>query len=200
MIAYLYDHSDIRIVLSGSEVGLLYRFIGINDPYSPLYGRPYDEIRLNPLDRDRSRDFLEKGFEQLNIDITDEELDIAVEKLDGVIGWLTYYGYLRWREKADIEEIVNRASRLAIEELKNLLKQYSPGEKRYIEVMKVVANLGRASWSEIKRGVESKMGKIPNNTLSKIIRNLVDSGVLIKKMDGYEVGDPLLRRGILGYL
>jgi len=44
MIAYAYDHLDLKI-LSGSQVGLLYGFLRVDDPEVPLYGRPFKEVR-----------------------------------------------------------------------------------------------------------------------------------------------------------
>lgn len=48
LLAYIYDNTPTRLVLSGSEVGLLYDFLGIHDPESPLFGRAYREVRLRP--------------------------------------------------------------------------------------------------------------------------------------------------------
>jgi len=34
LIAYLYDHVDVRVVVSGSQVGLMHRFLRFDDPLS----------------------------------------------------------------------------------------------------------------------------------------------------------------------
>ncbi|CUX77151.1 hypothetical protein [Thermococcus chitonophagus] len=40
-----------------------------------------------------SYDSLRKGFEELNLEVPEEEIREAVEELDGIVGWLTLYGY-----------------------------------------------------------------------------------------------------------
>jgi hypothetical protein len=49
--------------------------------------------------------------------------------------------------------------------------------------LKIIAILGRARWSKVKRGVEVRLGRIPNNTLATIIKNLVDSGFIRKETE-----------------
>ena len=39
LIAHLYDYSELRMVMTGSEVGLLHDYLGVDDPSAPLYGR-----------------------------------------------------------------------------------------------------------------------------------------------------------------
>ncbi len=35
VLAYVYDHADLKVVLTGSEVGVLYDFVGVEDPEAP---------------------------------------------------------------------------------------------------------------------------------------------------------------------
>jgi AAA+ ATPase superfamily predicted ATPase len=199
IIAYAYDHLNLKIVLSGSQVGLLYRFLRVDDPEAPLYGRPFKEVRMRKLNDEEAMEFLRKGFEQAGINVEGSVLEEARRRFDGVIGWLTYFGFSMISRREPIDRIARRASKLAISELEHALRIYRPAESRYKEVLRIIATLGHARWAQIKRGVEARIGRIPNNTLSSILRNLVDSGFLEKVKEGYKIADPVLRSGILSY-
>lgn len=93
-IAYAYDHlKNISFILSGSEMGVVYRFP--KEPEAPLYGRAYLEVRTRRLSRYEFTDFLKRGFNELNYRISREEVEEAIDRPGGIIGWLTYYGYTR---------------------------------------------------------------------------------------------------------
>ena len=112
-IAHAYDYDkNISFILTGSEVGLLYDFIGIEDSRSPLYGRYYVEVKLERLSREQSIDFLRKGFAQLNLRVSEEVLKVAYEHFDGIPGWLTFFGNAYARGEADIEKIKSIAVRM----------------------------------------------------------------------------------------
>lgn len=84
--------------------------------------------------------------------------------------------------------------------MKKNLKLYSSGEPRYREALKIVATLGATSWSEVRRGIEARLGKITDSKLSIIFRKLMDSGFIRKEGNKYTIVDPILRRGVLTYL
>jgi len=199
ILAYAYDHLDIKFIVSGSQIGLLYRFLRVNDPEAPLYGRPYIEVRLGRLSESDSRRFLLEGFKQCGVEVSEGEIEEALRWFDGVIGWLTYFGYSRAVGGEKLPSIVGKASKLALSELEHALKIYGVAEKRYREVLKAVALTNPAKWAQIKRWVEARLGRIPNNTLTTIIRNLVDSGFVEKTLDGYVISDPILRNGIIRF-
>jgi len=97
LLAYSYDNLDsLRFILSGSEVGLLHDFLGIDDYESPLYGRSHREVVLKPFS---------KG---LSI---------------GVPGWLVEFGrkYAETQDLMDsLEYVFQRAKGFLNEELKEL--------------------------------------------------------------------------------
>ena len=111
LLAYVYDHVDAKVVVSGSQVGLLYRFLRAGDPDAPLFGRPYIEVRLGRLSPEKSREFLIEGFSQEGINVGDALVDKAVSLFDGVIGWLTYFGFTYSRSKEQPEDVFRKASR-----------------------------------------------------------------------------------------
>ena len=119
-----------------------------------------------------------------------------MRRFDGVIGWLTYFGYAMVTDGDPIDLILSRAAQLALSELEHALRIEGPRERRYREILRVVAVLGEARWSEVKRGVEARLGRIPNNTLAAMLGNLVDSGFLEKGVGGYRTADPVLEHGV----
>ncbi|PSN90419.1 hypothetical protein B9Q08_04685, partial [Candidatus Marsarchaeota G2 archaeon ECH_B_SAG-M15] len=197
LLAYKYDHVDAKVVVSGSQVGLLYRFLRAGDPDAPLFGRPYIEVRLGRLSPEKSREFLIEGFSQEGINVGDALVDKAVSLFDGVIGWLTYFGFTYSRSKEQPEDVFRKASRLAAKEASSVLNTYGIAKRRYAEVLRTIASNEQARWSEIKRGVEARLGRIPNNALANILRNLVDSGLIERGQTGYAIPDPALKNGVL---
>ncbi|MEM1547116.1 MAG: ATP-binding protein [Candidatus Methanomethylicia archaeon] len=200
LIAYIYDHLDLKVIVSGSKIGLLYNFLKVNDPEAPLFGRPYMEVKLGKLSPQKAKEFLVRGFEQEKVKISDDIIEEAVRKFDGVIGWLTYFGHSYARSRETISMIVEKASKLSANEVNHALNIYGIGRERYVSILKIVASSEGLRWSEIKRAFEAKHGRIPNNTLSNIIKNLVNQGLLEKIDDYYEVTDPILKIGISRYL
>ncbi len=200
LLAYLYDHINVRLIVSGSQVGLMYRFLRVNDPSAPLYGRPLYPVKLKPLSRDSAREFLMEGFKQEGLEPPSDIVEKALNLFDGVIGWLTHFGYSYSRLGLKNPEVVLEvAARLAYEELEHTLQVFGVGRPRYAAVLKIVAEK-EASWSEILRFIEAELGRVPRNTLGNILKNLVDMGILEKTIEGYRVVDPVLRHAIRRYL
>ncbi len=85
-------------MVSGSQVGVLRDFLGVDDPHGALYGRFLHEVRLRRLSREE-----------------------AVERFDGIIGWLTYFGWSYSRGMGGVESILDMAARQEAEELRRFL-------------------------------------------------------------------------------
>jgi AAA+ ATPase superfamily predicted ATPase len=185
-LAHSYDYNrNITFILTGSEAGLLHDFVGVEDASSPLYGRFYFEVKLDRLSRDQSIDFLSKGFEQLNLRVSEEVLERAYEEFDGIPGWLTFFGNA-YSSGISLERIKIMAVRTALEELKNMIRD---NPRRYGLVLRAIAE-GKRSWSDIKEYVEEREGStISSSVLSNIIRNLEDMSVISR----YEFLDPVYR-------
>ena len=114
---------NVTVVATGSEVGVLNEFLKLDDPKSPLFGRPRLEIRLGKFTREQSIDYLKRGFEEANVRITDNEIEDAVDKLNGIIGWLNHYGYYRvfyrMKHSEALKQLQDEAGRLIGEELES---------------------------------------------------------------------------------
>ncbi len=195
VLAWAIDNlNNTTFILTGSEVGVLREFLRIDDPKAPLYGRYRREIYLDRFTREQSIDFLIQGFKQLKARVSISELEEAVELFDGIVGWLTYYGYYRAIRKLSHREALNRVfeegSRLVLAELEKLI---APSRKRYTAILKAVAH-GLNSWSEIKAYVIAKTGYINDKRFTELLKNLVKYGYLAKKNTGYEIPDPVVRK------
>lgn len=193
LFAYVFDNlTNIGLVLSGSQVGLLYSFLGLHDPKAPLFGRAYMEVRTRRLSPDESFDFLERGFNQLGINCPKDVLERAVEAFDGIIGWLTYFGYTyAMRGSADFDEIMKDAVQLALSELRNLVT--SLRSNRYSVILRALAR-EPMPWRLIKRRLEDYEGREINAaTVSELLGNLVSLGIIEKADDYYKISDPVYR-------
>lgn len=200
LLAYLYDHSDLRMILSGSEVGLLYDFLGVENPEAPLYGRFFEEIRLERFDRGNSLSFLSEGFSQAGIDPPRDILERAIEKLDGIVGWLVYFGWKCLRiggvSEKILDDVLEEASELALREFEHFLEKHEPAGRRLRTIAEAIAR-GRKRWNEIKEFLEDREGRrIQQATLARLLRTLEKSSYLEKIVDGrnvyYSILDPVL--------
>ncbi len=93
LLAWAIDNlSSLTFASTGSQVGILQDFLGVEDPRSPLYGRHIKLVHLARLERGQSPDFLRRGFREAGVK-QPPELEEVVEALDGLIGWPTLYGH-----------------------------------------------------------------------------------------------------------
>ncbi len=114
---------------------------------------------LRRFKREGSTDFLRRGFEEVGIESDEKEIEEAFERLEGIAGWLTMYGYLRGVRKLShihaMDELFNMAEKLIQENLSFLIQN----SRRYRVILKAVA-MGNVRWSTIKDYVEFKMGPV----------------------------------------
>jgi len=183
LIAYSYDNlENISLVVSGSEIGLLRSFLGIDNPSSPLYGRHVHEVRVERFPRDLSREFLVEGFKEEGLKPPDKAIDEAVELFDGIVGWLVFFGRSYSDGVRNIGRIFDMAVNLALSELKKL------NEREKI-ILKAIAD-GADSWSRVRNLVSEKRGIVlPKSTLTRIIDKLE----MMSIVKDYEFLDPIYR-------
>ena len=196
ILAHAYDYcKGIQFVATGSEVGMLHNFLRIDEPEAPLYGRAMVEIELLGLTKEKSLQYLTQGFKQIKLKVSDETLESVHLRFDGIIGWLTYCGFMAREEKkldkAIIEETARKAAKLAALEFRNFVRLHK--SERYGVVMKSLAR-GSITWAELKRVVESKEGvTIGQGEITRLLTNLEDAS-FIEKRDGgtYFIPDPMM--------
>lgn len=182
-IAYAYDNlENITVITAGSEVGLLQKFLGIDNPSSPLYSRYAYMVSLDRFSRDISREFLIQGFREMGVKPPAKDIEKAIEVFDGVVGWLVFFGKSYIDGLENIERIKEAAVNLALSELNRL-------SCRERLILKAVAEDAK-SWSHIRRYLEKRMGiAIPKSTLSRMIDKLEKLSII----KNYEFLDPIYR-------
>ncbi|MGC8933497.1 MAG: AAA family ATPase [Candidatus Methanodesulfokora sp.] len=190
ILAQSYDNlRGLKFILTGSEVGLLYKFLELENYESPLYGRIVEELMVERFSAEKSIEFLEAGFSEVGMKVQRSFIEEAVDRLDGIPGWLAFYGYevLRSGRQDILNFVVEKATSLARAELGKLVKS----SRYYGHILKAVA-LGYGSWSTIKSFVELRAGrKVDNKALTRWLKRLVDLSILTKRNDEYEFLDPI---------
>lgn len=193
ILSYYYDWSSrITFVVSGSVVGLLE---GMFSADAPLYGRVREEITMNPLKREASLEFLRRGFAQEGKDVREGELLEAVEELDGLVGWLTFYGYLRrfhTHEKA-LRIVKEEGKKIVEAELKHFLRKTKASTKRILTILRILKE-GKKRWDEIYESlILLSREKVSKSRVSEYLEKLIEHGFIVKEGAEYKLADPLLK-------
>ncbi len=184
-LAFIYDnYPGIKMVLSGSEAGMLMNFLGKNSAKAPLYGRAVYEIQTYRLNKEYARVFLGKGLKQAKIFFKEEEIMDAVARLGGIIGWLTKYGWYRIRisHKEALRKTIEEGRYISQEEF---MRFAARAEKKYIKIIKAVK--GGARWEEIKQ-----QALLSDKQLYLMLKRLINCGFIEKQNRVYTIADPLL--------
>ncbi len=200
ILAHAYDYcKGLQFVVTGSEIGMLYKFLNVEGASSPLYGRAMVEIELKGLDKEKSIAYLRSGFRQIRMKVSNDILEKIHERFDGIIGWLTYVGFkARESRKIDskiLDETARKASSIVAGELKNFMNLHS--SERYRIIVKHLAS-GKSTWTEIKSAVELKEGvSIGQGNITKLLSTLEDAGFVAKDNEGkYFLPDPMVREAV----
>ncbi|MEM2768203.1 MAG: ATP-binding protein [Candidatus Bathyarchaeia archaeon] len=190
-------YPNIVFIFTGSMFGLLKTLLEPKST-SPLYGRSPARLYLQPFTREKATEFLRKGFQEYREPVKESEINEAVEKLDGIPGWLTLYGNNAAVQKMPhdkaLQETIIEGTKIVKDELEHFLE----GRDRtlYITTLKVTAISAR--WKEIKNAIEARKGSSVNDaTIQNIIENL-KAAMLIEEHKGvYTVKDPMLKTLLL---
>lgn len=198
ILAWAYDNlENLTVIITGSEIGVLRDFLKLDNPKAPLYGRYVREIILNKFTTEQSREFLKRGFNELGLTISDHEIDEAINKLDGIPGWLTLYGYYRGVQKLDhrkaLDKVFETGSKLVIEELEKII---APSRQRYLAILEAITH-GATRWTQIKTYVEYRTRtRIADKNFTNLLKKLVKYGIIEKQEDQYKITDPLIIHAI----
>jgi hypothetical protein len=190
-------HPNVVFIFTGSMFGLMKTLLEPRST-SPMYGRSPAKLYLEPFSKEKSSEFLKKGFQECHEATTEEQIEEAVEKLDGIPGWLTLYGnnvaIRKLPHKKAIEETISEGMKITKDELEHFLQ----GRDRttYLATLKVAATSAR--WREIKAGIEARRNAVANDaTVQNALENL-KAAMLINEEEGvYTVKDPMLRTLLL---
>lgn len=182
----IWDTYDVRLVFTGSMMGLLHRLLEPG-PSSPLYGRQPARITLRPFTREQSLDFLRRGFQECKMRAREIELEEAVERLDGYPGWLTYYGNARCIRGLGHEEalsyVYNEGKQVLLEELKRFLSTRR-NQELYLRLLRFLP----ATWSQLLRDLQ-----VNPKTLRDALRSLERAMIIEKIGNTYTITDPVMR-------
>lgn len=188
-LAYIYDNfPNIKIILSGSESGMLMNFLGKNNAKAPLYGRAVLELQTHRLEKEGSYSFLTRGAKQAKIPLKEEEALDAIAHLDGIIGWLTKYGWYRMKlsHREALRKTVEEGRYIAKEEFAKFSVR---SERKYLSIVKVIKRTGK--WEEMKKHTQ-----ISDKQLSSMLKRMISFGFVEKKDGLYYIADPLLEAAV----
>ncbi len=193
-LASVFDnYRSIKIVITGSEIGLINKFLGKEEYEAPLFGRAHLEISIGKIKEEMVAKFLEAGFAQLGQKISFEEVRDVIENFDGLIGWVTYYGWYRSKnfshEKA-IEKVKEEGRIIITKELENFLAMRK-SRSNYIRTIKYLAK-GFNTWSLLKQHFQKAGIKLSDSQVDLYLKELIEFGFIDKINEQYFLVDPLL--------
>ena len=198
LFAHIVDsYRNLTLVVTGSEIGLLFDFLGFENPSSPLYGRHFVQIQMGNFSASEAEEFLTLGFQQIRVAAPSEVIHYAVQNLDGVAGWLTLFGTRCLDEQSCsremVDEVVSEGGKLARAEALKLATMST----RYGVILNFLAKVGSANWAQIKAVIEAKeKHSVTNSAVSNLLNTLVKIGLLSKANGKYNIVDALLVDGI----
>lgn len=197
-LAYVYDSlGSIQLVLAGSQIGLLEEFVG-RSATAPLFGRAKTEITLNRLPSEKAVEFLRMGFEQAKAGVPDSEIENAISVIDGLIGWLNYYGHYRMKysHARAIETLKKDAAEITSGEIKRFFDTRKGKKERYLILLKALSG-GPLSWEELKTRIEIKeKNEISDSRLDKYLRDLREYSLVERSNGHYILSDPLIKESL----
>ncbi len=199
VLAYTYDNlRNMTLIITGSEFRVFTRFLKLDDPESPLFGRAYIDITLKPFTREQAIEFLRRGFEEHGINF--DRAEQAYEEFGGNPGWLTYFGYRALRVGFDeaLSETRREAVNLIRREVCNFIGEGRYlAERRYLRILETCINGCR--WSDVKKSLEALEGRELNNSIiDSLIKALLDYSLLVKEGNKYILPDKLMRDAVVG--
>ncbi len=196
VLSYFYDRfPQISFIISGSEIGLVEEILGEGDSEHPLFGREMVKVTISRLDRNRAMDYLKKGFSQLKLDIEEKELEEAINELDGLIGWLTLYGYEKGVKKSKdaLGKTSQGAAQIAASELMHFFKK-TKNRKLYASILR---NADGTGWEELRARTGRDLGKKLNpNLFNFALGKLAAHSFIEKRDEKYHLSDPLLSKAV----
>jgi hypothetical protein len=118
-----------------------------------------------------------------------------VNDLDGLIGWLTMYGYNRGIVKKPdaLKETIAMAVQISASELSGFL-----ANKRDSALYKaIIKKADGISWSELKVRVEKETGSALNpNTFTEALARLQAHSFIERKDEKYSLCDPIFLKAL----
>ncbi|USH00438.1 ATP-binding protein [Thermococcus argininiproducens] len=169
---------NITVIMTGSMPGLLEKILSPSAS-QPMFARYVDRIHIPRWTREESMGYLKKGLHKAKVSCTRAEVEEAAEELSNVPGFLAYYGKQRTRGMNHSEALVE-ASNYAIniweQDLEAFLNIYST--RAYVTTLWALAQSKFGLTRKEIAGEVLHREKISDRSLSRILRNLVSSGMV----------------------
>lgn len=192
LIAWAYDNlENIRFLLTGSEIGVLYDFLGEEDYNNPLYGRYISEIQLLPFNDKEAITFLKKGLDEENCSYKNTELIEAHNNLDGIVGHLVQYGLHRLIKSH--KEALQAAYKVAKTALSKELKELEIRSPRYITILGYIAS-GAKRFSHIQKAFQINGEVISKSRIHDAIEILKKTGWIEMKDNQLQIIDTVFEK------
>lgn len=198
IFAAVYDNCrNTVLILTGSEVGVFYDFLAMDDPKSPLFGRSSKEIRVDPLTHGQGVEFLKRGLAQHKIKKIDHSvLSHAVKELGGITGWLNDFGLACVANKRADRRFVGSVKRTGSAMARQEFDGFLAGRRaagRYSAIMDGLYQEG-LGWAQLKKSLENRTGETVNSrNFSTLLETLQKFGFVAKDGGTYRITDPMLR-------
>lgn len=197
LLAFSYDNlNNIKYILTGSEIGLLFDFLKIDNPDEPLFGRYLNEIKLSRFEKEKSLEFLKVGFNEIDVQTSLFEREKIVNELDGIVGYLSLFGYEVYKNGNNFNLALEKTKKIAANMIKKELDSLIEKSINYAYVLNAIS-LGFDRFSRIKKYIEANFGKMYDSTLSNILNSLHKQSFIeveyYKSNKKYYIPDPLIK-------
>jgi len=183
---------NVSYLISGSAVGMLKEIVSGKE--QPFYQFFYS-MKVNPFNRETSRNFLKKGFETEGINVSDHEIEAAVDYVDGFPAWLNLVGIKAVTERRSIRQILEDLPRdeNVINAIEGDVKKLSPSAKSVLRKLATLGGKGRLKdlgddvWT-VNRGISqlTRYGYVEKE--ERGIYRIVDPMVVHYLNQGYKDG------------
>lgn len=190
LLSYMYDtfYGKITFVITGSMIGVMRSIV---DPgaRSPLYGRAITKMEIKRWGSSVSIGFLKSGTKEIGLEMNDKIGLTIEEKLDGLPGWLTLFGYNYSHIKnhnVALTETIKEAKKVVSQEMESI-SDLGIGLDRLRKILQELAK----EPMRFTRLLDST--GFSNAVLSRYISTLERLGYIEKnKKDEYVITDPVL--------
>jgi len=183
---------NVSYLISGSAVGMLKEIVSGKE--QPFYQFFYS-MKVNPFNRETSRNFLKKGFETEGINVSDHEIEAAVDYVDGFPAWLNLVGIKAVTERRSIRQILEDLPRdeNVINAIEGDIRKLSPSAKSVLRKLATLGGKGRLKdlgddvWT-VNRGISqlTRYGYVEKE--ERGIYRIVDPMVVHYLNQGYKDG------------
>jgi hypothetical protein len=132
------------------------------------------KLYLSRFKNEESEEFLKTGFKEVGIKASDRIISEAVDRLDGIVGWLVFFGRICMEikkvDKESIDLTLEKAESIVNDELSTLKRN----SNRYISVLKAIA-YGSKSWKDIKTATEIiEKNNLTDTSFNRILNKLIE--------------------------